>query len=111
MCLMLPRYIVTGFFEQVPVEKQLGNLECNCTAAVAVTHHFLHKMVAKKLKGCIVFASSVVAYVRAPFSGDLIHRRPFSSARSDVRSIKIFFVTDDSCNVTKMDTKEYPVTP
>jgi len=34
-------YIVTGFFEQVPVERQLANVECNATAAVAITHHFL----------------------------------------------------------------------
>mmetsp|Transcript_26949 Transcript_26949/g.42281 ORF Transcript_26949/g.42281 Transcript_26949/m.42281 type:complete len:314 (-) Transcript_26949:329-1270(-) len=61
-------YIVTGFFEQVPVERQLANVECNATAAVAITHHFLARLVSEGKRGCIVFTSSVVAYMPAPFS-------------------------------------------
>uniref|UniRef100_A0A7S1XLR4 Uncharacterized protein n=1 Tax=Phaeomonas parva TaxID=124430 RepID=A0A7S1XLR4_9STRA len=61
-------YLVTGFFDREASTKQLGNLECNTTAAVAVTHHFLGKLVDKKLKGCIVFTSSVAGYIPSPFS-------------------------------------------
>jgi len=61
-------YINTGFFEQVPLEKQLANVECNATAATAITHHFLSKLISEKKSGCIVFTSSVVAYMPSPFS-------------------------------------------
>ncbi|KAM3568880.1 hypothetical protein VYU27_009006 [Nannochloropsis oceanica] len=61
-------YILTGFFDSQPLEKQLANVECNATAAVAVTHHFLQKMIQKKLPGCIVFTSSVSGYMPSPFS-------------------------------------------
>mmetsp|Transcript_990 Transcript_990/g.4224 ORF Transcript_990/g.4224 Transcript_990/m.4224 type:complete len:311 (-) Transcript_990:833-1765(-) len=61
-------YLVTGFFDREPMPKQLGNLECNVTAAVAITHHFLRILVDKKLKGCIVFTSSVAGYIPSPFS-------------------------------------------
>lgn len=58
-------YIVTGFFDQTSLDAQLANLvthcssslsltdcsqECNATACVKVTHHFLQQMLAKKLK-------------------------------------------------------------
>lgn len=61
-------YIVTGFFEQQPLQRQLNNVECNATASVAVTHHFLKKLIDKNLKGCIVFTSSVSGYIPNPFA-------------------------------------------
>lgn len=39
------RYIVTGFFDSQPLEKQLGNVECNATAAVGITHHFVGELI------------------------------------------------------------------
>lgn len=44
-------YIVTGFFDQTTLDAQLANVECNATATVKVTHHFLKKMLEKKIKG------------------------------------------------------------
>lgn len=38
-------YIVTGFFDSQPLEKQLGNVECNATAAVGLTHHFVGELI------------------------------------------------------------------
>ncbi|EWM24489.1 short-chain dehydrogenase reductase [Nannochloropsis gaditana] len=61
-------YILTGFFDSQPLEKQLANVECNATAAVGITHHFLQKLIQKKLPGCIVFTSSVSGYMPSPFS-------------------------------------------
>ena len=61
-------YIVTGFFDSQPLSKQLSNVECNATAAVSITHHYLSEMVKNKLKGCIVFTSSVSGYMPSPFS-------------------------------------------
>jgi short-subunit dehydrogenase len=61
-------YIVTGFFEQTPLDRQLANLECNSTACVKVTHHFLSLMTAKGLRGCFVFTSSVSGYIPNPFA-------------------------------------------
>lgn len=61
-------YMVTGFFDRVAIEPQLANLECNATACVKVTHHFLQSMLAKKLKGCFVYTSSVSGYIPNPFA-------------------------------------------
>jgi NADP-dependent 3-hydroxy acid dehydrogenase YdfG len=61
-------YIVTGFFDQTTLDSQLANLECNSTSCVKVTHHFLQLMLDKKLKGCIVFTSSVSGYIPNPFA-------------------------------------------
>ena len=61
-------FIVTGFFDTQPLGKHLVNMECNATAAVAITHHFAAAMMRKKLKGCIVFTSSASAYIPNPFA-------------------------------------------
>lgn len=61
-------YIVTGFFDQTTLDSQLANLECNTTACVKVTHHFLKKMLEKKLRGCFIFTSSVSGYIPNPFA-------------------------------------------
>lgn len=61
-------YIVTGFFDQTTLDSQLANLECNSTACVKVTHHFLKLMLDKKIKGCFIFTSSVSGYIPNPFA-------------------------------------------
>jgi len=61
-------FIVTGFFDTQPLGKHLVNMECNATAAMAITHHFAANMVKKGLKGCIVFTSSASAYIPNPFA-------------------------------------------
>lgn len=61
-------YIVTGFFEQRTINDQLNNVECNAIAAVKVTHHFIAKLIEQKLRGCIVFTSSVSGYIPNPFA-------------------------------------------
>jgi short-subunit dehydrogenase len=61
-------YIVTGFFDHTTLDSQLANLECNSTACVKVTHHFLQQMLKKKLRGCFVFTSSVSGYIPNPFA-------------------------------------------
>lgn len=61
-------YIVTGFFDHTTLDAQLANLECNATACVKVTHHFLQMMLKKKLKGCFMFTSSVSGYIPNPFA-------------------------------------------
>eukprot|EP01041_Mallomonas_annulata_P001731 gene1731-3349_t len=61
-------YIVTGFFDQTDLNAQLANMECNATACVKVTHHFLQRMLNSKIKGCFVFTSSVSGYIPNPFA-------------------------------------------
>ena len=61
-------YIVTGFFDHTTLDAQLANMECNATACVKVTHHFLQLMLKKKLKGCFMFTSSVSGYIPNPFA-------------------------------------------
>ncbi|KAK3277806.1 hypothetical protein CYMTET_14211, partial [Cymbomonas tetramitiformis] len=59
---------VTGFFDKSPLAAQLCNLECNATAAVSISHHFVQKMQEDKLRGAIVFTSSAAAMMPGPFS-------------------------------------------
>eukprot|EP01031_Cornospumella_fuschlensis_P030863 gene30863-37297_t len=61
-------YIVTGFFDTTTLDAQLANMECNATSCVKVTHHFVQQMLLKKLKGCVVFTSSVSGYLPNPFA-------------------------------------------
>jgi short-subunit dehydrogenase len=61
-------YVVTGFFDVSALDGQLANMECNATACVKITHHFLQRMITKKLRGCIVFTSSVAGYIPSPFT-------------------------------------------
>ena len=61
-------YIVTGFFDVTTLDSQLANLECNATACVKVTHHFLQQMLKKKIKGCFLFTSSGSGYIPNPFA-------------------------------------------
>ena len=60
-------YIVTGFFDHTTVDAQLANLECNATACVKVTHHFLQKLLRKRQKGTFIFTSSLSGYIPNPF--------------------------------------------
>mmetsp|Transcript_65584 Transcript_65584/g.152373 ORF Transcript_65584/g.152373 Transcript_65584/m.152373 type:complete len:320 (-) Transcript_65584:92-1051(-) len=61
-------YIVTGFFEQHPVDTHLANFHCNLTANIRLTHHFYSRMIEKDLKGCIVFTSSSAGFIPNPFA-------------------------------------------
>lgn len=61
-------FIVTGFFDTQPLPKHLVNVECNATAAVAITHHFASLLVAQGKRGCIVFTSSASAFIPNPFA-------------------------------------------
>merc|ERR1719517_132852 len=61
-------FIITGFFEQNPVAAHLANFHCNLTANIHLTHHFYGKLIAKGLKGCIVFTSSSAGFIPNPFA-------------------------------------------
>lgn len=68
-------YITAGFFADVPLERSLGNYECNATCALKITHHFLNTMQAQNLKGLIAFTSSSAGAFCFFFCGGLIHIR------------------------------------
>lgn len=51
-------FITTGFFVDLPVERSLGNYECNATCTIKITHHFAKRLTDKGLKGLIAFTSS-----------------------------------------------------
>jgi len=61
-------FVTIGFFSDLTLQRQLGNIECNMLAGVKLTHHFLNQMLAKKLKGAIVFTSSPAGQMVTPFS-------------------------------------------
>jgi len=61
-------FMLTGFFEDTPLEKQMLNMECNATAGVRLTHHFVCEMTSKGLRGCVVFTSSAAMCQPTPFT-------------------------------------------
>eukprot|EP00009_Paramoeba_aestuarina_P007547 CAMPEP_0201523154 /NCGR_PEP_ID=MMETSP0161_2-20130828/18784_1 /ASSEMBLY_ACC=CAM_ASM_000251 /TAXON_ID=180227 /ORGANISM="Neoparamoeba aestuarina, Strain SoJaBio B1-5/56/2" /LENGTH=322 /DNA_ID=CAMNT_0047922163 /DNA_START=51 /DNA_END=1019 /DNA_ORIENTATION=- len=61
-------YIAIGFFADTPIERQMKNLTVNAISPVPITHHFVTKMIQKKLKGCVVFTSSPAGGIPCPFS-------------------------------------------
>jgi len=73
-------YIVAEFFNQVSVEAQVANVECNAVAPVKITHHFLSKLIDSNTKGCVVFTSSAAAYMPAAFSSMYGATKAFVSA-------------------------------
>lgn len=73
-------YMVTGFFDRTPLPKLLANVECNATSAVCVTHLFVTRMLAKKLRGAVVFTSSAAACQPGPFSSMYAATKAFMSS-------------------------------
>ena len=61
-------FILTGMYEQHPLPAHLANLHCNLTANIWLSHFFYARLVAKGLKGCIVFTSSPASYLPNPFA-------------------------------------------
>ena len=51
-----------------PLSKLMLNHECNATSAMQITHLFVTRMLAKNMKGCVVFTSSAAACQPTPFS-------------------------------------------
>lgn len=92
-------FIVTGFVDQAPLGKLLANIECNATACVNVSHHFLQKMVASKTKGCIVFTSSVAAFIPTPFAAMYASTKAFVSQFAACLHIEVQNLGIDVCAV------------
>lgn len=55
-----------GAFESVPIEKQRGMIDLNCSAVVDLTARFLPAMKARK-RGAVIIVSSVVGTITAPW--------------------------------------------
>lgn len=92
-------FLVTGFFDQAPLGKLLANMECNATAAVNISHHFISKLVSGKRKGCVVFTSSVAGFVPTPFSGMYGATKAFISQLACCLHIELQSLGIDVCAV------------
>lgn len=92
-------FIVTGFLDQAPIGKILSNVECNATACVNVSHHFLQKLVSQKKKGCIVFTSSVAGYIPTPFAAMYASTKSFVSQLASCLHIEVQNLGIDVCAV------------
>ena len=90
-------FIVTGFFEQAPIGKLLANIECNATATVSITHHFISKLVSKQLKGCVVFTSSVAGFIPTPFAAMYASTKAFVSQFACCLNIEVKNLGIDVC--------------
>jgi short-subunit dehydrogenase len=61
-------YIKMGHFVDLPLDAQLGNYECNSTAAIRISHYFMNKLVDSKTKGLVAFTSSSASFFPSPTS-------------------------------------------
>ncbi|ESL08015.1 hypothetical protein TRSC58_04290 [Trypanosoma rangeli SC58] len=59
-------YIHTGLFTDTGIEKLRANLECNAICSIAITHHFLRKMMERRRRGLVAFTSSSAGYFPGP---------------------------------------------
>jgi short-subunit dehydrogenase len=92
-------FIVTGFVDQAPIAKLLVNMECNATSAINVAHHFVKPLIASKRKGCIVFTSSVAAYMPSPFAAMYSATKAFTSTLACSMHIELKPLGVDVCAV------------
>lgn len=92
-------FIVTGFVDQTPLPKLLANVECNATASFAIAHFFLQKLVSEKLKGCIVFTSSVAGFIPTPFAASYAATKAFVSQLACSLHIEVQSLGIDVCAV------------
>lgn len=92
-------FIVTGFMDQAPLPKLLSNMECNATASVNITHHFVQKLVSAKKKGCIVFTSSVAGFIPTPFAAMYASTKAFISQFASCLHIELLGLGIDVCAV------------
>lgn len=92
-------FIVTGFVDQAPIGKLLSNIECNATSYVNVSHHFIKPLIASKKKGCIVFTSSVAAYIPSPFAAMYSSTKAFVSTLACSMHIELKPLGIDVCAV------------
>lgn len=92
-------FIVTGFMDQTPLGKLLANVECNATASLSITHHFVQIMVQKKFKGCIVYTSSVSAFIPCPFAASYAATKAFVSQMASCLHVEVQNSGIDVCAV------------
>ncbi len=55
-------------FADLSLEKNMANYECNATAALQISHHFVNKLLNCGRKGAIFFTSSPACFMPCPFS-------------------------------------------
>jgi len=92
-------FMVTGFLDQAPVGKLLANMECNATACLNVTHHFVSTLVKEKKKGCVVFTSSVAGFIPTPFAAMYASTKAFVSQFASCVHIETASLGIDVCAV------------
>ncbi len=85
--------------DQAPLGKLLANIECNATSTVNITHHFIQKMVQKKMKGCIVYTSSVAGFIPTPFAAMYASTKAFVSQMAACLHIEVQSLGIDVCAV------------
>lgn len=66
-------YILPGIFHCRPMSAHMTNLNCNATSSVAITHHFLERLLALPAapngkRGLISFTSSSAGFLPTPIS-------------------------------------------
>jgi short-subunit dehydrogenase len=92
-------FMVTGFFDQAPIQKLLANMECNATAAMQITHHFVSILISNKAKGCVVFTSSAAGFIPTPFAASYGATKAFVSSLASCLHIELGPMGIDVCAV------------
>ncbi|GKY97636.1 hypothetical protein MPSEU_000722000 [Mayamaea pseudoterrestris] len=92
-------FMVTGFFDQTPIEKLTANIECNAMSGVHISHFFAQQLVSKKQKGCIVFTSSIAAAIPTPFAAMYASTKAFTSQLAACLHIELQPLGIDVCAI------------
>jgi len=61
-------FVATGLFADSALGKQMANYECNAISPVRITHHFVNKLLDKKLRGGVGFTSSPAGFIPCPMT-------------------------------------------
>ncbi|KAI9307146.1 hypothetical protein BJ944DRAFT_262395 [Cunninghamella echinulata] len=61
-------FISTGAFADIKFERNMANYHTNVTACLVLTHHFLNRLLDRKLRGLVTFTSSSAGFIPNPMS-------------------------------------------
>ncbi|ORZ21202.1 hypothetical protein BCR42DRAFT_488309 [Absidia repens] len=61
-------FITTGAFADIALGRNMANYNTNVTACLQITHHFLNRLLDRKLKGLVTFTSSSAGFIPNPMS-------------------------------------------
>ena len=97
------------FFTDIPVERHIKNIEVNSLSALKITHHFVNKLIANKLKGCVCFTSSPSGSIPTPMTSMYGATKAFLTSFGSTLAAEVYKEGIDVCiaQPSPVDTNFY----